>query len=130
MTRRGALLRDAALTAVAAFFAFGALDDITTDNATGGFLPERIVLLVCSGWFLFAAWGLVQAGHRHVGRLSIAVGVAFALAQWVVRRDTVPSVRTAYLVTLLGLAWFAILSAFLAWRGWREHPSANASPAA
>jgi len=114
---RTGLLRDAAITAGAVLLTFGALDDITTDNATGGFLPERIALFACTGWFLFAAWRVMQAGYRHFGRLSIAVAATAAVAQWVVRRDNVPSVRIAYLVAIFGLVWFAILSAFLAWRG-------------
>jgi len=123
------LLRDGAITAVAVLLAYGALDDITTDNATR-FVAERVFLFVCNGWCFLAAWRVIQSGHPHFGRLSIVIAAIAAVAQWVVRREAVPSVKISYLIALFGLIWFAFFSAFLAWRGWRGHPARNASPAA
>ena len=51
------------LTVLAAFLAWAAFDDLTTDNSTN-FWPERVVLAICAAWFLFAAWRVIQARRR------------------------------------------------------------------
>jgi len=54
---RSQLLRDALLTLTAVLFAFAALDDITTDNATT-FTSEWLGLGVCAAWLLTVSWRL------------------------------------------------------------------------
>ena len=59
------VLRDAVVTFVAVGVAFLALDDITTDAATTGFLRERIALAACAAWFAFVAARLIRMRRRN-----------------------------------------------------------------
>lgn len=42
----------ALITVVAIVLTLLALEDITTDTATTGFVPEWIALTMCAGWFV------------------------------------------------------------------------------
>jgi hypothetical protein len=56
-------MRDAIITARRRHPRVGAIDDITTDHATTGFVPERTALVVCTGWFVFLRWQIWQSGE-------------------------------------------------------------------
>jgi hypothetical protein len=109
---------NASITIVMVVLAFLALDDITTDHDTN-FVVERTMVIVADAWFVLVAWRVLRLGHRGLGGLSIAVAIAAAVAQWMVGPGTAPF-RAEYLLTVLGLAWFAMLAGTLAWIGWRE----------
>jgi hypothetical protein len=59
---RAGLVVEASLTLVAMLFAFLALDDITTDNATTGFVPEYTLLGIAGAWLLIF---VVRLGRKH-----------------------------------------------------------------
>jgi len=106
-------MRDAIITLVAVFLAFGALDDITTDHDTS-FVFERAALIMCTGWFLVLAWRVSQLGRRALGRTSLAAALAVGLTQWAVGPGTAQSL-VGYLVLLAGLGWFVLVAGILAW---------------
>src|SRR6187401_2979767 len=110
---RGArTMRDAIITLVAVVLALAAIDDITTDHATTGFVPERTALVVCTGWFVFLAWRIWQSGRRPLALTSLAAALAIGLAQWAIGPATAPG-RVAYLVTLAGLGCFLVVAGAL-----------------
>jgi hypothetical protein len=116
-------MRDAIITLVAVILAWGAIDDITTDRATTGFVPERTLLAVSAGWCVFLAWRIWQSGRRPLALTSLAAALAIGLAQWAIGPDTAPS-RVAYLVTLAGLGWLLVVAGALAWSQlFRRSPS-------
>jgi hypothetical protein len=89
-----------------------ALDDITTDNATGAFVPEYSILVVCGAWFTtVAAWLLV----RRKPLLAVASLAAIALAVvafWSLPHHYAPPSPVNYL-GLVPLAWFLALAIWL-----------------
>ena len=107
-------MRDAIITLVAVILALAAIDDITTDRATTGFVPERTLLVVCTGWFVFLAWRIWQSGRRPLALTSLGAALAIGLAQWAIGPARAPS-RVAYLVTLAGVGCFLVVAGALAW---------------
>ncbi|NTU81629.1 MAG: hypothetical protein HGA45_19980 [Chloroflexales bacterium] len=113
-------LRDAAVVAVAVFFAALALDDITTDLTAPGFVVERVVLLCCATALLVVAVRLLRGGQRLLGGVSLAVLAAAAPGQQALSPGSVAQHPLAYVATVCALLWFATLAIFFvvsAWRG-------------
>jgi hypothetical protein len=115
-------LRDAAITIAAVVVAFLALNDITADRAPN-FYGERIALIVCALWFVTAGRRMSRYGSRSLGSLSIAIASSAAVAQFAIGPGTVPALQISYVLTLLGLGWFTLLSAVLLWLSWRVRPA-------
>lgn len=65
------LAAEASLTLLGAVFAFMALDDITTDNATTGFRPEFGLLACWAAWLLFFVFQLWRKGRRLLAGVSL-----------------------------------------------------------
>jgi hypothetical protein len=68
------------ITLLGALFAFLALDDITTDNATTGFRPEFRLLGCVGAWLLFFVFQLWRNGRRVLAGLSVLLLCAGAWA--------------------------------------------------
>jgi hypothetical protein len=86
-----------------------ALDDITTDNATGGFIPEYSILVVGGIWFAaVAVWLLV--GRRPLPGIAsiLALGLA-VVAFWSLPHHYAPASPVNYL-GVISLAWFLALA--------------------
>jgi peptidoglycan/LPS O-acetylase OafA/YrhL len=92
-----------------------ALDDITTDNATGAFVPEYSLLVVCGVWFAgMAAWLLVR--RRPLLAIASLLAVALAvIAFWSLPHHYAPASPSNYL-GLISLGWFLALAIWLAAR--------------
>ena len=89
-----------------------ALDDITTDNATGGFIPEYYVLVVCGIWFAGVAVWLLLCGRSLLGSASL-LAVALAVAAfWSLPHHYAPASPVNYL-GLISLAWFLALAIWI-----------------
>jgi len=71
---------EACVTLVAMLFALLALDDITTDNATTGFVPEYTLLAIAGAWLVMFAIQLWRKHRRVVAAVSL---VLVAAAAWV-----------------------------------------------
>ncbi len=98
-----------------------ALDDITTDDSTGRFLPEYSMLAVCGIWFAtVAAWLITRRAL-----LAIASSLAVALAVfafWSLPHHYAPLSVVNYL-GLIPIAWFLVLGIWLlAGRSTARHP--------
>ena len=71
---------EACVTLVAMLFALLALDDITTDNATTGFVPEYTLLAIAGAWMVVFAIQLWRKHRRVVAAVSLVVVAAAAWA--------------------------------------------------
>ena len=71
---------EACVTLVAMLFALLALDDITTDNATTGFVPEYTLLAIAGAWLVVFAIQLWRKHRRVVAAVSLVVVAAAAWA--------------------------------------------------
>jgi len=92
--------------------AWAALDDITTDNATGAFVPEYSILVVCGMWFTGVAVWLLFRRRLVLGTASL-IGVAVAvIAFWSLPHHYLPPSPENYL-GLVSLAWFLALAIWL-----------------
>jgi hypothetical protein len=80
MAAPACLAVEASVTLLGALFAFLALDDITTDNATTGFRPEYRMLACCGIWLLFFLFQLWRKGRRMLAGLS---ALLLCAAAWV-----------------------------------------------
>ena len=89
-----------------------ALDDITTDNATGAFVPEYSLLVAGGIWFTgIAAWLLVRR-RAFLGTASL-LAVALALvAFWSLPHHYAPASPVNRL-GLISLGWFLALAIWL-----------------
>lgn len=121
---RQALLRDGLISFGAIFLAYGALDDITTDNATS-FPVERTMLVCVGAFFVYLAFRLWQERHRIIAVISLAmVGLAAWVQPWIGTRTTPSRFEIfAYLATITGLAWFLFVAVFLVSLAWRLRKS-------
>jgi hypothetical protein len=89
-----------------------ALDDITTDNATGAFVPEYSLLVLCGAWFAAVAAWLLLRGRRFAGVASVAaIGLA-VLAFWSLPHHYAPPSPVNDL-GLISIAWFLGLGIWL-----------------
>ncbi len=120
-----ALMRSVGIVSVLLIvLAWLALDDITTDNATGGFVPEYSVLEMCGAWFTAVAAWLFFRRRRLTGVTSLlAVGVA-VLAFWSLPHHYAPASPVNYL-GLLSIAWFLGLAIWLIRARFVHPPSRN-----
>lgn len=107
-------MRDSIITIVAVILAFSALDDISTDT-DASFAVEYTALVICGIWFAYVSWRTHRRGRRSLGNVSIGVTVALALAQFTLWLAIGPGQWVAYVVTLIGLGWFAVLGGILVW---------------
>jgi len=103
-----------------------ALDDITTDNATGAFIPEYSMLVMCGVWFVgVAAWLLVR--RRPLLGIASLFAVALAIcAFWSLPHHYAPASPVNYL-GLVSIAWFLALAI---WLVARRSASLRTQPAA
>lgn len=79
---RTSLAVEASITLLVALFTLLALDDITTDNSTTGFVPEYSLLALAGAWLLFFECQLWRKGRRILAGVSLLLLVS---AAWVVR---------------------------------------------
>jgi len=99
-----------------------ALDDITTDNATGRFIPEYSMLVVCGIWFAsVAAWLLVRRWLLLAIGSLLAVALA-VLAFWSLPHHYSPASPINYL-GLISIAWFLALGIWLVARRAAQTPA-------
>ena len=99
-----------------------ALDDITTDNATGRFIPEYSMLVVCGIWFAsVAAWLLVRRWLLLAIGSLLAVALA-VLAFWSLPHHYAPASPINYL-GLISIAWFLALGIWLVARRAAQTPA-------
>jgi hypothetical protein len=131
MPLAGAFFAEAAVTIALGVLAWLALDDITTDNATG-FTPEYTLLAACGAWCLFLAFDLLKRGYRRLGAIS---AVAVAAAVWAAfdglghKRDGGWSVFwPEYVVVLVAWLWFSALAIVLVALGRRAMPAGARDP--
>lgn len=123
-TRPASLAVEACVTLVAALFAFLALDDITTDNATTGFKPEYRLLGLCAVWLLYF---VAQLWRKHRRALAMISLVVLGAAAWVAQ-DGLGHKRAGgwsvfwreYSVTLVAWLWFLALAVHLLRRAFRR----------
>ena len=127
-SRAGALFAEAGVTIALVVFAWLALDDITTDNATG-FKPEYRLLAACGAWCVFLAYDLLKRGYHRLGAIS---AVAVASAVWVAfdglghKRDGGWSAFwPEYTVMLVAWLWFLALAIVLFALGRRVMPTGH-----
>ena len=125
---------EAFVTLVAALFAFLALDDITTDNATTGFRPEYTILTFCGIWLLLFGIQLWRKGLRRMAGVSLLLlGGA-----WWVTRDGLGHKNAGgwsvfwpeYAVVCAAWLWFTANAAMLLAREFRSAGAAAASGSA
>jgi hypothetical protein len=117
----GILLRDGLISAVAVLLAFGAFDDITTDNATR-FTVEYTSLAACAVWFGFVAMRLIRLGRRTLGLISLVALLAAFWAQRGIGPGMTPDLWPQYGTMLVVFVWFLVLAATLVVLGWRRAP--------
>jgi hypothetical protein len=122
------LFAESAVTIALVVLAWLALDDITTDNATG-FEPEYRLLAACGAWCLFLTYDLLKRGYRRLGAVSV---VAVASAAWVAfdglghKRDGGWSVFwPEYTVMLIAWLWFLTLAIVLVAFGRQVMPTGH-----
>ncbi len=86
-----------------------ALDDITTDNSTGRFVPEYSVLVASGVWFSgVAIWLLMR--RRPILAIASLLAVALAvIAFWSLPHHYAPASLVNY-SGLISIAWFLGLS--------------------
>lgn len=121
------LLRDAVVTFVVMLFAYGAFDDITTDNSTD-FTFEYVVLGCCALWLLFAGLRLLRIGYRVLGCVSLLALAAAVWGQRGIGPGITPGLWPEYVVTVAAVLWFTTLSVVLLVLGWRAHPDRLKDP--
>ena len=111
-------------TFVAVILAFMALDDITTDKATTGFVVERVALAGCGLWFAFVTYRLWQDRRR-----LLAAGSAAVLTLAVIFQPRTPpgsfAGRSEYLASIGALLWFLAIAILMAAPLWRARSGAN-----
>ena len=101
--------------------AWSALDDITTDNATGAFIPEYSILVMCGIWFAgVGAWLLVRR-QTSLGVASLAAVALAVVAFWSLPHRGAPGSLVNYL-GLVPLAWFLALAIWFVARRSRVSP--------
>ena len=115
-------MRDGVVTLIAVALAFMAFDDITTDNDTN-FVLERAMLIASACWFAWVSWRLVRHGRRTLGEISLCVAILAAFAQQTIGAGIVPGLWTGWVISVLGLVWFAILGGVLMWQNRAATPS-------
>jgi len=116
----------ATVTLVVLVFVGLALDDITTDDATG-FLPEYTLLAAAGTWCLFVAYTLLRKGWHVIGAASVVAGAAAASVGF----DGLGHKRDGgwsafwpeYSVMLATWLWFMVLTVILFARRRRSMPT-------
>ncbi len=111
--------------------AWGALDDIATDNATT-FAFEYTFLLAISVWFLFLSYRLWRDQRRLLGAGAglIILAAAWSVASLPPRGIPIPPLLRN--TVLFAFAWNLWLAAWLEWAAWKgriftsapDHPQA------
>jgi hypothetical protein len=105
-----------------------ALDDITTDDAAGAFIPEYSMLVLCGIWFTGVAIWLLIRGRLMIGIASLLAVALAVLASWSLPHHYAPASPVNYL-GLVSLLWFVALSIWLvAWRFGAAENSPHAQP--
>jgi hypothetical protein len=91
-----------------------ALDDITTDNATGpdAFKVEYSCLVICGVWFASIAIWLLAHRRAHTSIISIAAVALAVVAFWSLPHHYAPGTAVNYL-GLISLAWFMGLAVWM-----------------
>ena len=114
------LIRDALLSFVVLLFAFGAFDDITTDNDTS-FAVEYAMLALGAAWFVSLAVRLLRLGYRMLGIASLAALAGALWGQRAIGQGITPVFWPGYLATAGAFLWFLVLAIsllVLAARSW------------
>jgi hypothetical protein len=125
-----ALLRAAGIVSILLLvLAWLALDDITTDNATGAFIPEYSCLVVSGIWFAgLAVWLLVLRWLR-LGAASVLALTLAVLAFWSLPHHYAPLSPVNY-SGLISIAWFLVLAIWLVTRRAARPPTQVSTRAA
>jgi len=100
------------LSFVLLVLAWLALDDITTDNATGRFVPEYSMLVVGGIWFAAVGVWLLARRRFVAGILSLSAVALAIVAFWSLPHHYGPASLVNYL-GLIPLAWFLGLAIWL-----------------
>jgi hypothetical protein len=118
-TNPGLVIAGGLLTLAAVFLAYGAFDDITTDNATS-FTFEYTLLTVCAVWCLFIAIRFLVRGRHLLGIMSLSILCAAVWGQRAIGPGTVPNIQPEYIATVVSLIWFLMISLALLVVGFRR----------
>jgi hypothetical protein len=89
-----------------------ALDDITTDDSTGRFLPEYSLLVICGIWFTGLAGWLLARGRVLLGLGSLVAVALAVVAFWSLPHHYAPLSVLNYL-GYVPIAWFLLLAIWL-----------------
>jgi hypothetical protein len=79
-TTRVAAIAQGGITLAASVLMWLALDDITTDYATTGYVPEYTMLTFCGAWFLFVAFSLWRRLRRAASAATLVATAALLVA--------------------------------------------------
>jgi len=95
------------ISVIALLFAWLALDDITTDNATGphAFEFEYWILVICGVWFAGVAIWFLARGRLVLGIVSLLAVALAVVSFWSLPHYYAPMSLVNYL-GLFSLAWF------------------------
>ena len=111
---RAGLAVEAPVTLVAMLFALLALDDITTDNATTGFVPEYTLLAIAGAWLVIFASQLWRKHRRIMAAVSLVLVAAAAAvaADGLGHKDAGgwSAFWPEYSVITIAWLWFAAIS--------------------
>jgi len=117
-------IRDGLVSLIVLLFAYGAFDDITTDNATS-FRFEYGMLAACALWLGSVGLRLLRLGHRRLGIASLAILGGALWGQRAIGPNPTPHFWPGYLITLGAFLWFLALAVGLLVRGSRTATAAD-----
>ncbi|MBP1648638.1 MAG: hypothetical protein H6Q30_2083 [Bacteroidetes bacterium] len=106
-------------TLAAVLLAFGAFDDITTDDAKT-FTVEYALLVASGCWCLLVAISLLARRRIVFGLVSLILLAAAIWGQRAIGPGTLTSARPEYIATVIALCWFLVLSGILVVYGFRR----------
>ena len=106
------------ISVIALLFAWLALDDITTDNATGlyAFEFEYWILVICGVWFAGVAVWFWARGRLVLGIVSLLAVALAVVSFWSLPHYYAPMSLVNYL-GLFSLAWFLGVAMWILVRG-------------
>ena len=116
----GELVRDAAITLVAALLAYAALDDITTGHEPSLSL-EYALVATCAVWAGMLIVNLIRTGQSALAAISLLALSGAAWGMPAIWPGIVPGLWPGYVAVSGAMLWFLALPAILLWRAWRLH---------
>jgi len=112
--RRNTMRFAGVISIIVLLLAWLALDDITTDNATGpqAFSFEYWILVICGVWFAGVAVWFLARGRLVLGILSLLAVALAVVSFWSLPHYYAPMSLVNYL-GLFSLAWFLALAMWI-----------------